>query len=270
MRHLDLFSGIGGFALAAQKVWGEEYKNVGFCEIEKYPQQILKKHWPNAIIYDDIRRLELGRDTADLITGGFPCQPFSSAGKRRGKEDDRDLWPEMFRVIQSVRPCWVVGENVANFVNMELERSISDLENAGYSVQSFVIPAISIGAPHKRNRVYIVAYTQSDRDCGRPKEVCEKDGRQDGELLSEFGNANSLWPVLADAKSKWRWGKRRRVGSEKDCIKEWDLHIWENQPMPDRVADGIPHRVDRLKALGNSIVPQIAAEIFKTIKEIGL
>jgi len=167
MKVLDLFSGIGGFSLGLERAGME---TVAFCEIEKFPQKVLKKHWPEVPIYDDIRKLtreQLTKDgigTIDLICGGFPCQPFSQAGKQKGFDDDRDLWPEMFRVIQEVRPRWVIGENVAGFVNMGLDRTLTDLEGAGYRTEQVIIPACAVGAPHRRDRIWIVAWdTQSQR-----------------------------------------------------------------------------------------------------------
>jgi DNA (cytosine-5)-methyltransferase 1 len=159
---LDLFSGIGGFSLAAS--WTNQIKTVAFCEIDPFCQKVLKKHWPDVPIFDDITRLR-GDDigTADIITGGFPCQPFSCAGKRRGKEDDRYLWPEMLRVISEARPAWVIGENVAGFIGMGLDDCVSDLENQGYEVQAFVIPACAVNAPHRRDRVWIVANRSNTR-----------------------------------------------------------------------------------------------------------
>lgn len=113
VNHLDLFSGIGGFSLAADWVWENDHKIIGFCEIDKFCQKVLKKHWPGVPIYDDIKKLD-GKQfgTVDLLTGGFPCQPFSVAGKRKGQEDDRALWPEMFRIIQESKPHWIIGENI--------------------------------------------------------------------------------------------------------------------------------------------------------------
>ena len=132
-KHLDLFSGIGGFALAASWVWGEQHEIVSFCEIERYPQMVLKKHWPNIPIHDDIKTMKGDKyGTIDLVSGGFPCQPYSVSGKQLGKEDDRALWPEMLRVIKEAKPRWVVGENVTGFVNMELDISLSDMEAEGY------------------------------------------------------------------------------------------------------------------------------------------
>lgn len=270
MRHLDLFSGIGGFALAAQTVWGEKYQNVGFCDNNTFCQKILKKHWPQATIYDDIRKLYLKPSSADLITGGFPCQPFSFAGERRGKDDERDLWPQMFRVISEVRPAWAVGENVAGFIGMELDRSISDLESIGYAVQTFDIPAVAVGAPHLRHRVWIVAHAATDRN--QPVSVLPTQERGAGEGFNPYGHGQAL----ADAhglhgtrrnpeKSEERpeTGRQARLRGSPG---RGQHPQWSAEPRVGRVAHGIPSRVDRIKALGNAIVPQVAMEIFKAIK----
>jgi DNA-cytosine methyltransferase len=157
--HLDLFSGIGGFALAAK--WNG-FRTVGFCDNEPYAQAVLKKHWPDVAIHSDIR--EVRGDLyagVTLLTGGFPCQPFSCAGKQRGKEDDRYLWPEMLRVIREAQPRWIIGENVAGIVNMALDQVHTDLEAEGYEVESIIIPACGVDAPHRRNRVWIMANAKS-------------------------------------------------------------------------------------------------------------
>jgi len=153
--HLDLFSGIGGFALAAR--WNG-YRTVGFCDCEPYAQAVLKKHWPEVPIHKDIR--EIRGDVyagVTLLTGGFPCQPFSVAGERRGKDDNRYLWPEMLRVIREAKPRWIIGENVAGIVNMALDQVHSDLEGEGYEVETLIIPACAVDAPHRRDRCWIVA-----------------------------------------------------------------------------------------------------------------
>ncbi len=162
MTHASLFSGIGGFDLAAE--WAG-WTNTFNCEIDPFCQNILKCHFPNAIQYGDIKTTDftLWRGRIDVLTGGFPCQPFSLAGKRRGTEDDRYLWPEMLRVIRTVRPRWVVGENVLGIVNlsqgMVFEQVCADLEAEGYEVQPFVIPACGVGAPHQRYRTWFVAHS---------------------------------------------------------------------------------------------------------------
>ena len=158
--HLDLFSGIGGFALAAK--WNG-YRTVGFCDNEPYAQAVLKKHWPDVPCHKDIREVrgELYAGVT-LLTGGFPCQPFSVAGKQRGKDDNRYLWPEMLRVIQEARPTWIIGENVAGIVNLALDQVCADLEGQGYEVEPIIIPACAVDAPHRRDRVWIVGHSKLD------------------------------------------------------------------------------------------------------------
>lgn len=195
MIHLDLFSGIGGFALAAQQVWGDEYECIGFCEIDKYCQQLLKLRFPKVRVYEDVRTISRERLIADrragrsaevntaeaweqaldnleecsidLLTGGFPCQPFSQAGKRKGTADNRHLWPEMLRVIRDIHPTWVIAENVRGILTIEgglvFEQVCLDLEACGYEVQTYIIPACAVNAPHRRDRVWIVAYYPSKR-----------------------------------------------------------------------------------------------------------
>jgi DNA (cytosine-5)-methyltransferase 1 len=164
MKHGSLFSGIGGFDLAADWMGWE---NIFHCEIAEFPRKILNHYWPNADCHEDIKKTDFTkyRGTVDIISGGFPCQPYSAAGKRLGKEDDRHLWPEMLRVIREVKPQWVVGENVRGLLNwnggMVFHEVCADLENIGYEVQAFIIPASGINAPHQRERLWIVANTDN-------------------------------------------------------------------------------------------------------------
>jgi len=174
MKVISLFAGIEGFGLAAHKVGWDVVASV---EWEQFPQLVIKKNFPNTEIHGDIKQFDgrKYRGTIDIICGGFPCQPYSLAGKRKGKDDDRHLWPEMLRVIREVQPTWVIGENVPGLVNWSegvvFEEVQSNLEAEGYEVQSFILPAAGVGAPHKRDRVWIVAY--SDR-YGRSRGENEK------------------------------------------------------------------------------------------------
>ena len=165
MRHGSLFSGIGGFDLAAEWMGWE---NVFHCEWMPFPRQVLNYYWPNAKTYEDITKTDftIHRGTIDILTGGFPCQPYSSAGKRLGKEDERHLWPHMLRVISEVKPTYVVGENVRGLTNwnggMVFEEVCADLESQGYTVQPILLPACAVGAPHRRDRIWFVAYSNSN------------------------------------------------------------------------------------------------------------
>lgn len=187
LTHLSLFSGIGGLDLAAEMAG---FTTVGQCEWADYPTKILEKHWPDVPRWRDIRTLtkesfyeRTGLRTVDIISGGFPCQPFSVAGERRGEDDDRYLWPEMCRVIKELEPAWVLGENVPGIVNMALDTVLSDLESIGYSAQAFIIPACGIDAPHRRYRVAILANAESKRNSRRmfrrEEDACEDGGKED-------------------------------------------------------------------------------------------
>ncbi|MEC0089363.1 DNA cytosine methyltransferase [Paenibacillus macquariensis] len=171
MNHLSLFSGIGGIDLAAE--WAG-ITTVACCEREPFPQKVLRKHWPNVPIYDDVCTLTKARleddgidtRTIGIISAGYPCQPFSVAGNRDGKEDDRHLWPEVARLLREIRPNWFLGENVAGHITLGLDDVLTELESIGYTAQTFVIPSCAIGAPHRRDRVFIVGYTEHDGSYG--------------------------------------------------------------------------------------------------------
>jgi len=269
MKHLDLFSGIGGFALAAQWVWGDEHEIVSFCDNDKAAQVVLSKHWPGVPIHDDIKTLDATkwRGTIDLVTGGFPCQPFSCAGKRKGAADDRYLWPEMLRVIAECQPRWVLGENVPGIIGMELDKVLADLEGEGYETGTLIIPACAVDAPHIRSRIWVVAHS-----CGMEREAraeVAKVLRILPENESEYDNTHGSSENVADADgercedSRERYGAScefRRVGESRETSS------WLPEPDVGRVANGVPYRVDRLRLLGNAIVPQVAAEIFRAIK----
>lgn len=365
--HLSLFSGIGGLDLAAE--WAG-IQTVGQCEWAEYPTKVLEKHWPNVPRWKDIRTLtgdsfyeRTGERTVDIISGGFPCQPFSVAGKRRGKEDDRYLWPEMVRIIKELRPTWVIGENVAGIVRMALHDILSELETCGYRTRTFLIPACAVGARHRRYRVAIVGYSEYNglssteiaggsqktggREQKRKKEASESSGTGGSGYSKVMADTNTerelqstrnkqdirngigvSSEIVADSKSQLEgrlsFGteqeKPRFVGGGKyvcDTTSERlsdgsnkpmggqgtqepesersmrrsaksilggmahgvsagmdrDLdflinHYWDDEPDIPRIATGIEHRVDRLKCLGNAVVPQQFYPIFKAIANL--
>lgn len=310
LTHLSLFSGIGGLDLAAE--WAG-FKTVGQCEWAEYPTKVLEKHWPDVPRWKDIRTLtggnfyeRTGLRTVDIISGGFPCQPFSVAGKQRGKEDDRYLWPEMVRVIKELRPTWVVGENVAGIINLALDTVLSDLESEGYSTRTFLFPAHAVGAPHRRYRTAIVGYTEhngqpsiqklrsheetgnkwwkeeqeaagklkgADRSIDVPSICgCEHGSKQNSQItaISESERLQGDWsggeqicsPRCEERKSERHSDYRR--GVPEYVTGEW----WATEPELGRVANGIPNRVERLKRLGNAVVPQQFYPVFKAIADI--
>jgi len=166
MRVLDLFSGTGGFSAGLQRAG---MKTVAFCEIDPFCRARLKDRWPGVPIYNDVRKLNAERlqsdgiGKIDVVAGGFPCQPYSCAGRKKGTHDYRDLWPEMCRIIEETKPAWVIGENVADFTDMAFTRTKIDLESRGYEVQPFIIPACGVGAAHLRYRIWIIAHANRER-----------------------------------------------------------------------------------------------------------
>jgi DNA (cytosine-5)-methyltransferase 1 len=271
LRVLDLFSGIGGFSLGLERTGG--FETAAFCEYEKFPRSILQKHWPDVPCFPDVRELK-GSDIdgpIDVICGGYPCQPFSTAGQRRGKEDDRHLWPEFSRLVDELRPTWVIGENVAGHISMGLDDVLSDLEGQGYAARTFVIPACAVAAPHRRDRVWTLAHaTQLQRDGSR-------EHRQSSERqIPELGKRSGPQPV-AHAVGIGQQGQGEQevtIDSEahskrktSDAFHERFRCEWLPEPNVGRVANGVPRRVDRLKALGNAVVPQIPEMIGYAILE---
>ena len=254
LRVLDLFSGIGGFSLGLERAGG--FETVAFCEIEPFPRAVLAKHWPDVPCFEDIRELTHDQvGPVDLITGGYPCQPFSLAGKRQGERDDRHLWPEMFRLVDELRPTWVIGENVAGHINMGLDQVLSDLESKDYTTRPFVIPACAKDAPHRRDRVWIIAHDDcQQRSADKGKSDSEPDGRH---------NTSRICEDVADARGVHAQGQCDRQGEGES----WGGGGWLPEPPVGRVAHGIPRRVDRLKGLGNAVVPQIPEMIGRAILE---
>ncbi len=283
MTHGSLFSGIGGFDLAAE--WSG-WENLFNCEWEEFPRKVLKYHFPNAKQYGDIKEFDAtdyhGR--IDILSGGFPCQPFSVAGKQKGTEDERHLWPEMLRIIGECQPRWVVGENVRGLVSwsdgLVLEACYSDLENLGYSVQSFIIPACAAGnAPHRRDRVWIVAHSDNFRTSSRLGEVQSKDGeipeRNNDAKLSDTSTRNA--PDTSEERPPKQM-EDRELGRDKRFAERYKHCTWDAFPTVPPICggdDGLPKELDgitfskwrreSIKAYGNAIVPQVAYRIFQSI-----
>ena len=345
LKVLDLFSGIGGFSLGLERTGG--FKTVAFCEIEDYPRKVLAKHWPNVPIHRDVRELD-GNDFkgTDLICGGYPCQPFSTAGKRQGAEDDRHLWPEVKRLVATIRPTWCLFENVAGHISMGLDQVLSDLEGEGYTSQAVVIPACAVDAPHRRDRVWIVSHNDRiQRSANKRKPNAKSDGRDNiarvcEDVSNTKGGRSQEWSKpyigtegarqgvepkpsrvdsgteqdvahtnssrqssdvrirprqrptgyidnssttsgrtedVAHSKCQRQQGQgeyeqpcnteadsQRQASGVDDGSEGWEGH-WDIEPNVGRVAHGIPNRADRLKQLGNSVVPQVVQQVGEAI-----
>jgi len=348
LKHLDLFSGIGGFSLGLESAGLVE--TVAFCDFDKYCQQVLNKNFPGVPVYGDVKELNYeklkadGIDQVDIITGGYPCQPFSVAGRKKGEQDPRHVWPEMFRLIKELRPTWVIGENVGGHIKLGLDSVLENLESEGYSARTFSISASSVGANHKRERVWIVANsrrsvgreqsprnsegiglwsfetserstdtnqitrssegaetmadTQSERGrelghINKEKRNTESSATQSQSCSADVANSDEMQRQLlrgqqseqrqetfertsngsgtpnefSDSNSsrleeQWRSFTTEEENETSQCGRWWDF-----EPDVGRVAHGVPKRVDRLKCLGNSVVPQIPFVIGLAIKE---
>ena len=240
MAHVDLCSGIGGFALGFERAGLS--KPVQFCDIEPWSRRVLSKHWPDVPIAEDVK--ELARDPdrnvfdCDILSAGYPCQPFSVAGNQKGAEDDRHIWPYIREIVAHKRPAWCVFENVYGHIGLGLDQVLFDLESEGYASRTFIVPACGVDAPHRRDRLWIVA----DADSARLQ------GRQNARDTSQG------------------WAQRKEQSPRRN--KRTDGQNWPVEPSICRVAHGIPKRVDRLRGLGNAIVPQIAQRIGETIRKI--
>ena len=315
LKLLDLFSGIGGFSLGLESTGF--FETIAFVEKDKFCQKVLKKNFNNIPIEEDIRNVKGERYAADVITGGFPCQPFSVAGKRKGTDDDRYLWDETIRVVRECKPRWFIGENVEGIINIQdgmvLRQVCDDLEKEGFEVQCLIIPASSIGAWHQRKRVWILAYSKhngSHRSKGnetiessyeQEKRLSVRDDQdvpntntgfsdrenneiQTGRNTTTNGskNVSNTFGKLSDgcssttrnSKTKFKrvecnqswnwnevWSKTERC-SEQDKRKTW----WQTQSELCGIPNGVSYELDkdranRIKSLGNSIVPLIAREL---------
>lgn len=317
MQIVDLYSGIGGFSLAGSWILG--WKTIQFCEIDKFCQKVLSYHFPGVPIHEDIKTLTseivknnklYNKDEKTIVTGGFPCQPWSLAGKRKGTEDVRNLWPETITFVKDYKPDWCLFENVYGLVNWDggvvFEQVCADLENAGYEVQTYLLPACGVNAPHRRDRIWIVAYKESQQ---RGMFQFEGDNRitpntkgssKSGGLYSRSGEGKSGGCDCKDASHTCNQGlqgcknegnieESKQNGNEQSsgCVRT----DWKNFPTISPFCsgnDGIPAELDfktvfagipfprkpitfgkwrneSIKCLGNSIVPQVAYQLLKSI-----
>jgi DNA (cytosine-5)-methyltransferase 1 len=327
LRHVDLCSGIGGFALGFE--WAGLSRPVMFCDIEPWPRKILAKHWPDVPIEEDVKVLANEPERipeCSILTAGYPCQPFSHAGKRRGEEDDRHIWPYIREIVAQKRPTWCVFENVYGHLSMGIDTVLSNLEADGYSTRPFIVPACGVDAAHRRDRIWIIARnvddTKGDRNSGRlsnlsgADEEKSKPKKQHQNEAKQSYNASEYTEILANARRELRSEgsdielaaqknirtqraisdqsssegcrgskdvadtdgiRSQGVGAERHDARQAGLcrgeargekGFWSTEPPVGRVANGIPNRVDRLKGLGNAIVPQIAMQIGLTIKAV--
>ena len=291
MKHIGLFEGIGGFSLAARWIGWE---TVAWCEWNEFGQKVLKHHFPEAEGHGDITKTDFTKyaNKIDILTGGFPCQPYSLAGKRKGKEDERHLWPEMLRAIREIQPSWVVGENVFGLVNwsggLVFHEVQTDLEAQGYEVFPYVLPACAVKAPHRRDRVWFVAYSNSNGQC---RSNCQHEINTSKGGLNSFGDTESLHTEQSIIKHAYGIGQERRLHEVKPEITIGEQFSernarnikptgWDNFPTEPPICggdDGLPTELDgitfskwrgeSIKAYGNAIVPQVALQIFKAIEE---
>ena len=270
MNVLDLFSGIGGFSLGLERAG---MKTVAFCECDPYCQAVLRKHWPAVPVFGDVRTLTAeALGGIDVVCGGFPCQDISVAGKGAGLDGERSgLWSEFARIIGEVRPRYAIVENVSALLGRGLSRVLGDLASLGYDAEWHCIPACAVGAPHRRDRVWIIAYTDSEpvRDNRRAPVVGaarpDQGKRHQRQWIWSDIAANNSCADVADADCPVLEGQclASRISQERDSVSRagW----WLSEPDVGRVANGVSNRVDRLRALGNAIVPQIAEIIGRAI-----
>ncbi len=282
MNVLDLFSGIGGFSLGLERAG---MRTVAFCEIDPFCRRVLAKHWPSVPCYTDVRELTAARlaadgIAADVICGGFPCQDISLAGAGAGLEGERSgLWFEYARIISELRPRFVIVENVSALLGRGLDRVLGDLASLGFDAEWHCIPASAVGAPHRRDRIWIVAYPERDRlSIGWRASVALKESGKQRRIFGDERSSSELetQSVLADANSIDVQGvvcrrndsliRREQIERQaRLCSGAGRDHDWSSEPAVGRVAHGIPDRVGQLKGFGNAVVPQIPEIIGRAI-----
>jgi DNA (cytosine-5)-methyltransferase 1 len=301
LKLLDLFSGIGGFSLGLESTGF--FETIAFVEKDKFCQKVLKKNFNNIPIEEDIRNVKGSNYKADVITGGFPCQPFSVAGKRKGTDDDRYLWDETIRVVRECKPRWFIGENVEGIINIQegmvLRQVCTDLEEEGFEVQCIIIPASGIGAWHQRKRVWILAYSNNNGSYRQKRnETIESSNEQENRLsvgddkdVSNSGSKRSqgfnnqqepskqklgftsnnhnenVWNTKSTRQSSSSMGPGKgKFGRTSSWGKQCESNWWKAQSKLCGVPNGLSYELDkdranRIKSLGNSIVPQIARQL---------
>lgn len=273
MNVLDLFSGIGGFSLGLERAG---MKTIAFCEVDKKCQEVLRKHWKDVPIFEDVSTLK-GKDieqTVDVICGGFPCQDISLAGKGAGLEGERSgLWWEFHRLIKEIKPKWAIIENVSALRNRGLDQVLRSLNEIGYDAEWHCITAASIGAPHRRDRIWIIAYPKSEQCNGN-----NFDSESSKSSSQELGSCDSKRYVSNSSsigsQGSWEFEQPKRSAQiiNRETIESLNgsfSRIWATEPDVGRVAHGVSGRVDRLKQLGNAVVPQIPELIGRAICQAG-
>ena len=285
LNHVDLCSGIGGFSLGFE--WAGLSRPILFCDIEPWSRQILKKHWPDVPIAEDVKELANDPDRfisgrVDILTAGYPCQPFSVAGNQRGTEDPRHIYPYISRIVAHKRPTWCVFENVYGHVSLGLDEVLNDMEGQGYSTRPFIVPASAVNAPHKRDRLWIiarnVAYTEGRKSweqtewqrgegVGGGSSDSGGNKKERSEAMAYTDNEGSQRRLSGGQSEGWQ-GELGYSGRSSSAHRQPEKDFWAVEPNVGRVAHGIPRRVDRLKGLGNAIVPQIAQKIGETILKL--
>ena len=288
LKVLDLFSGISGFSLGLESTG--HFQTIAFCEKDQFCQKVLQKNFKNIPIEGDVRNVKGEKYKADVVTGGFPCQPFSVAGKRKGTDDDRYLWDETIRVVRECKPKWFIGENVEGIINIQegmvLRQVQDDLEKEGFEVQCLIIPASGIGAWHQRKRIWIIGcnvsnsntrfgigenqeiQTRGNTSTNGSKNVSNSIGKLSDGCSSSTRNSSTEFKRV-ECNQSWNWNEVRSKTercSEQDKQQTW----WQTQSELCGVPNGVSYELDknranRVKSLGNSIVPQIAREIGKAI-----
>jgi DNA (cytosine-5)-methyltransferase 1 len=275
-KHLGLFEGIGGFSLAARWMGWE---TLAWCEWNEFGQKVLRYHFPEAEGHGDITKTDFKKyaNRIDILTGGFPCQPYSQAGKRLGTEDDRHLWPEMLRVIGEVQPPYVVGENVYGITNwnggLVFNEVQVDLESKGYEVQTCVLPACAVGALHRRDRVWFIAYSKHNR-------LRRWEQQQESQQTENGTTTNTINQRLQESRSIFRQEYELFINASDDASRgvtsQWSKakrgsgNVSKDDGLP-KTMDGITvsqWKQQSIKAFGNAIVPQVAYEIFKSVESV--